>query len=102
MSFLELHDIPKLEPMPGFRGRAIHTDTMTVVHWEIAAGAELPQHEQMSNLLDGEFMMTVDGQTRHMKSGTVAVIGPDVVHSGRAVTDCRFLDVFHPVREDYT
>lgn len=105
MSFLELHDIPEQQPMPGFRGRAIHTDTMTVVHWEIAAGAELPEHthhhEQMSNLLDGEFMMTVDGQTRHMKPGAVAVIKSHVVHSGCAVTDCRFLDVFHPVREDY-
>ena len=105
MSFLELQDIPEQEPMPGFRGREIHTGTLTVVHWEIAAGAELLEHahhhEQMSNLLDGEFMMTVDGQTRRMPPGSVAVGGSDVVHSGRAVTHCRFLDVFQPVREDY-
>ncbi len=48
--------------------------------------------------LDGEFMMTVDGRAR----GAVAVIGSDVAHSVRAVTNCRFFDVFHPVREDYT
>ena len=33
--------------------------------------------------------------------GTVALIPSGVRHSGRAVTDCQLLDVFHPVREDY-
>ena len=45
--------------------------------------------------------MTVNGETRRMTAGTVAVIGSNIVHLGRAVTDCRFVDVFHPVREDY-
>ncbi len=105
MPFIDLDAIRDQEPMPGFRGRAIHTGHVTVVHWAIQAGAELPEHshphEQMSNLLEGEFEMMVDGQVQHMTPGTVAVIGPHVRHSGRAVTDCRFIDVFHPVREDY-
>jgi hypothetical protein len=29
------------------------------------------------------------------------VLAPNVVHSGKAVTDCRVVDVFHPVREDF-
>ena len=36
-----------------------------------------------------------------MTNGEVAVIPSGAVHSGRALTQCRFLDVFHPVREDY-
>ena len=105
MSFLELDSLASKEPMSGFNGRFIHTDSVTVVHWDIKAGAELPEHshphEQLSSLLSGEFDMTVDGETRRMTPGTVAVIASHVVHSGRAVTDCRFVDVFHPVREDY-
>ncbi len=105
MAFLELDKLSPRAPMSGFRGRFIHTDAVTVVHWDIEAGAELPEHshphEQLSSLLSGEFDMTVDGETRRMTAGTVAVINSNIVHSGRAVTDCRFVDVFHPVREDY-
>ena len=105
MAFLELDKLSPKAPMSGFRGRFIHTAAVTVVHWDIEAGAELPEHshphEQLSSLLSGEFDMTVDGETRRMTAGTVAVINSNIVHAGRAVTDCRFVDVFHPVREDY-
>jgi quercetin dioxygenase-like cupin family protein len=43
----------------------------------------------------------VDGTRHHLIAGVVLVIPPDVPHSGRAVTSCRVLDVFAPVREDY-
>ena len=105
MAFHALQDLTPQEPMRGFLGRFIHTEGVTVVHWEIEAGAELPEHshphEQLSSLLSGEFIMTVDGETRRMTPGTVAVIESNAVHSGRAVTTCRFVDVFCPVREDY-
>jgi quercetin dioxygenase-like cupin family protein len=105
MAFHALQDLASREPMPGFLGRFIHTEGVTVVHWDVEAGAELPEHshphEQLSSLLSGEFIMTVDGETRRMTAGTVAVIESNSVHSGRAVTACRFVDVFCPVREDY-
>lgn len=105
MSFVELDSLASKEPMSGFKGRFIHTGSVTVVHWDITAGAELTEHshphEQLSSLLTGEFDMTMDGETRRMTPGTVAIIPSNVVHAGLAVTDCRFVDVFHPVREDY-
>ncbi|NOY99054.1 MAG: cupin domain-containing protein, partial [Chloroflexi bacterium] len=36
-----------------------------------------------------------------LEPGAVAVIPPDVPHAGRAVTDCRIIDVFYPTREEY-
>jgi quercetin dioxygenase-like cupin family protein len=36
-----------------------------------------------------------------MKTGSVAVIPSNARHSGKAVTACRILDVFYPLREDY-
>ena len=105
MPFTNLEDLPAKEQMPGFRGRFIHADTVTIVHWDVTAGAALPEHshphEQISNLLEGEFEMTVDGQAWRLGTGSIAVVPSNAVHSGRALTDCRFIDVFHPVREDY-
>ena len=105
MSFHTLENLESREQMPGFHGRFIHGDTVTVVHWEIEAGATLPEHshphEQVSNLLEGEFEMTIDGLTERMHAGTVAVVPSNAVHSGRALSRCRFVDGFQPVREDY-
>jgi quercetin dioxygenase-like cupin family protein len=58
-------------------------------------------HHQCAFVLEGEFEMTVDGETQILKPGRFVVIPPDISHSGRAITDCRLLDIFNPVREDY-
>jgi quercetin dioxygenase-like cupin family protein len=55
----------------------------------------------MTRLISGQFELTVDGESKLLTENDVAVIPSEVVHSGRAVTDCVMLDVFHPVREDY-
>ena len=72
---------------------------------DIEAGAKLPEHahphEQVSNLLEGEFEMTVNGTETRLTEGSVAVIPSNAVHSGRAITAWRFIDIFQPVREDY-
>jgi len=49
----------------------------------------------------GDYEFVVDGVTQVLRPGSVSVIPPNAVHSGRALTDCRILDVFCPVREDY-
>ena len=78
---------------------------MTVAYWNIKAGAQLPVHshvhEQIVNMLAGEFELTVDGDPLRLVAGDVVVLKSDVKHAGRAITDCRILDVFQPVREDY-
>ena len=105
MTFLSQTDLARKEPMPGFVGRFAHGVTMTVVQWTIAAGAELPEHahphEQVSQILEGEFELTIGGRTERLGAGSLAIVPPNVTHSGRAVTECRIIDVFHPVRDDY-
>ncbi len=105
MPFVELSEIREREPVPGFRVRFIHSDSMTVAYWEIEPGASMPEHshshEQIVNLIEGELELMVGGEVRTLVPGLVAIVPPDVVHSGRAVTMCRLIDVFHPVREDY-
>ncbi len=101
-------DWDTIEPrtvIPGFHGRFAHSHTMTFVMWKIDAGAILPlhshPHEQVVHQFEGELEVTVDGVTTVLKPGMVGVVPPNVPHSGRALTDCRTMDVFYPLREDY-
>jgi len=93
------------EVMPGYTGRFYHSENTTVAHWNVAANAPLPQHshphEQVLNVIDGEYELTVDGEKHILKAGDVFVIPSDVPHSGRSHTECKLIDVFHPVRKDY-
>jgi quercetin dioxygenase-like cupin family protein len=99
-----LDDAPVLEPFPGYRGRFVHSDTMTIAYWDVDAGADAPEHshphEQILSLIEGEFDLVVAGESESLKAGAVVVIPPNAPHSGRAVTACRIIDTFHPVRED--
>ena len=105
MAFLATTDMARKEPMEGFVGRFATGVTMTSVNWTIAAGAELPEHahphEQVSHVLEGEFEMTIEDKTQRLGPGMVAFVPPNAAHSGRAITECRIIDVFHPVRDDY-
>ena len=100
-----LDEIPSKEFFPGFKGKLIHTDSMTLAYWDIEEGCDLPEHshvhEQVVNLLEGKFELTVDGTTHVLEAGAVFPLASNVVHSGRALTFCKILDVFTPVREDY-
>jgi quercetin dioxygenase-like cupin family protein len=105
MSYFRFDDLPTKEIIPGFQARLIHTEQQTISLVETQAGSILPAHshvhEQVSQVLQGEFEMTVEGETRVCKKGDVVVIPSNAVHSGRALTDCLILDTFTPVREDY-
>jgi len=97
--------VPARQTVPGFSGRFIHSDKMTFAHWEIKKGSISPEHahvhEQAAYMLEGELELTVDGVPHHMTPGMILIIPSNVRHSGRAITDCKLLDVFDPVREDY-
>jgi quercetin dioxygenase-like cupin family protein len=105
MAFVELSDLEKKELVPGFHGRFLHTDNMTFVYWDIAAGAVLPDHshthEQVVNVIEGELELKAGEEVKKMKPGQVAVIAGNVTHSAKGITDCKVIDVFYPIREDY-
>ena len=105
MPFINLNDFEVREPFPGFKGHFVHSDTMTLAYWTITAGSSLEGHshesEQVVNVTEGRFELTMDGQSKILEPGFVAIIPSNVPHSGRAVTDCKIIDVFYPIREDY-
>jgi quercetin dioxygenase-like cupin family protein len=102
---IRLSEITAKEIIPGFEAKFIHTPSMTLSYWDVKKGSVLPNHkhvhEQVTQVEEGEFELTVGGETKVYTKGMVAVIPSWVEHSGVALTDCKIFDVFSPVREDY-
>mgnify|MGYP003565000297 CR=1 FL=1 len=100
-----LNEMDSREIVPGFHARMVHSEHMTFSVWDVEAGAELPEHahphEQISTVLAGTFEFDVGGTSKTLQPGMVVVIPSNIPHSGKALTSCKMLDVFHPVREEY-
>ena len=103
--YKQIDEVAPKEMVKGFHARFIHTETMTMAFLEVEAGAAMPVHqhvnEQISQVLEGKFELTVGGEKRVLEPGCVAIIPSNIPHGGIAVTDCKLLDVFSPPREDY-
>ncbi len=102
---MKVSDLKPRELIPGTSVRFVHGDRMTVAYWHFEPGIALPvhshPHEQITNIVSGEFELTVDGEPIRLHGGDYLVIAPDAIHSGRSITGCDIVDVFCPVREDY-
>ena len=105
MPFIDLKSLEQKEPVPGYRAVFVHGENMTLAYWEVEQGAVMPvhshPHEQVANVVEGRFELTLDGEPRVLDSGTAALIPSGVPHGGKALTYCRLMDAFHPSREDY-
>jgi len=105
MPTYSLKDIVTRSPLPGFALKFIHGENMTSAHWQIDKDAALPEHshphEQFSIVLEGKLELIIAGEVNIMEPGKVAVIPGDTPHSGKALTDCKVLDIFTPKREDF-
>lgn len=100
---MNITDIDSKEIMPGYHGKLIHAQTMSLVYWDVEEGAKVPEHhhinEQLMQVLEGTFELTVGGQAKVYQAGDFVIIPPNVPHSGKALTPCRLMDIFSPVRE---
>ncbi|QLG46022.1 cupin domain-containing protein [Costertonia aggregata] len=102
---MNLATIAPKEIMPGYHGKLVHTNNMTLVFWNVEKDAVVPEHhhvhEQIMHVIEGKFEFTLDGKTRIYGAGDIVPIASNLPHSGKAITPCRLMDVFSPAREEY-
>ena len=104
--FIDLDQIPVIEPVPGCKLRTPHGQHLMLSYLEMDAGAEVPlhshPHEQGGILLRGKLQLTIGDETRIVEQGSLFLIAANVPHRAVAVAGpAVILDVFSPVREDY-
>jgi quercetin dioxygenase-like cupin family protein len=104
--FFEQSTLPALSvPSDLFDVRFISTDNITVAFNSLKAGAEVPMHEHVHETIDhiqsGMLEMTIGDETIIMHAGMVARVPSNIPHSARALTDCKVVNIFYPVREDF-
>ncbi|HQD08807.1 MAG TPA: cupin domain-containing protein [Flavihumibacter sp.] len=102
---LHLNDIETREFFPGLFGKMLHGEKTTLGFWDIKKGAVIPEHqhenEQITYVSEGELQMTIGGTTTVFKAGNTQVIPANIPHSAIALTDCKVIDSWAPVRDAY-
>lgn len=106
MTVVRIDEVPPTHDVaPGWDGRFVHTQNLTVARWIVSAGTKLPAHahpnEQITIVLSGEFEFRIGETITLAGVGCIAVVPGGVEHSGVAVSDCELMDVFYPKREEY-
>ncbi len=105
MPFIDFNQTPHQKLMSGIHGALHHSEQLTFGHITLEQGAVLPQHqhihEQWTHVLDGQLQFTLDGETRIITSGMSVHIPSNIPHSAVALTKCKLIDAFLPVREDF-
>jgi quercetin dioxygenase-like cupin family protein len=102
--FVTVNDIDAVEFVPGLEFRPVLGDNVMTNFVTYAPHTEAPVHvheeEQVVIVLDGELEFVIDGQTKLMRPGDVAVIPSWVPHGARTLeVGCTEVDVFTPPRK---
>ena len=89
----------------GISGPIFHSENITFGHFTLEEGTDLPEHnhphEQWGHVIEGTLEFDIGGEKEILKPGMTAYIPPDIPHSGKAITKCKVIDCFMPVREDF-
>ena len=102
MPFIDTSELTVKEPLPGWKGRFLNSESMTFGYYSVAAGASIHEHshpnEEVWHVIEGEFEVRIGGETRVVGPGCVAAVPPNTTHWVRALSDGRVIVVDHPVR----
>ena len=103
MGFVDTETLPVIERLPGWRGRYFDSPSMTFAHYEFDAGSSIHEHshpqEEVFELLEGEIEMTIDGVTKRLVQGVVAIVPGNAPHSVKAISSGKLIVVDYPLRE---
>ncbi len=83
--------------LPGVKAYVLQGPDHQVMFFECAPGGEIPAHThgaQFGVVLDGQFELTVGGETRIYRKGDTYYMPPNAVHSAKFTHQLYALDYF--------
>jgi len=105
MQATNINDITNREIVKGFNGKYYHAQNLSIGWIDAAAGHTVPLHshvhEQVSFVQEGKMLFIIEDQEFILEAGMAITVAPNLKHGATAITDCKLIDVFNPVREDY-
>lgn len=100
-----IKNIKPKELAPGIQGYYAHGEKHTMGLVELKKGSIVPMHshihEQITFILEGQLDMNIAGVDYSLTNGMYHVIPSNVSHSAIAITECKLIDTFSPLREEY-
>ena len=105
MPFVDTSSLKTIERLPGWRGRFVHSPSMTFAHYDFKRGSSIHEHfhpqEEVYEVIEGELEVTIDGEAQIARAGFVAIVPGNVRHSVKALTDGRAIIVDYPLRRGF-
>jgi len=109
MTTLKYHDSPAEKIREGAERRLAHTEKLMIVVVDFYDGPKSEPdpphshpHEQVSYVAEGEVLLLLDGQQKHLGPGDVFLVPSGRPHSIQQLTEhVRLVDCFTPIREDF-
>lgn len=104
MPFINFNQNKKVQLWEGITAALHHSEQATFAHVTLQKGSVVGLHhhvhEQWTHLIEGELLFNIDGEELLLGPGMAAFMPSNVPHSAQAITECRLIDCFLPVRED--
>jgi quercetin dioxygenase-like cupin family protein len=105
MKAVNINDIATREIIKGFTGKYYHAQNLSIGWLDAVAGHTVPLHshvhEQVSFVQEGKMLFIIEDQEFILEAGMAITVAPNLKHGATAITDCKLIDVFNPVREEY-
>ncbi|MEO6254502.1 MAG: cupin domain-containing protein [Ferruginibacter sp.] len=105
MPYINYNTKKKVTIFPGAYSAMEHSENISYGCVSLDEGVTIPEHrhphEQWTYILEGQMQFTLDGVQQLLIPGMGAYIPSDSLHSAVAVTACKVIDVFTPMREEY-
>lgn len=105
MPFVDFNSKKKVKVWEGITGPLHHSEKLTFAYFTLEKGAMAAEHqhphEQWTHVLSGELEFTLGGEKKRLTPGMAAHIPSNTLHSALAITECKVIDCFLPVREDF-
>lgn len=105
MPFIDFNSGKKVQLWEGIKASLYHSEQITFAHVSLDKGAIVGEHshvhEQWTHVIEGEMRFRIGNDEKILTSGMTAFIPGNTIHSAVALTQCKVIDCFMPVRQDF-